>query len=238
MRFWGLATVLMALVVLLSVNANAAVIELSDISDTYVDGSLILGGNNTNHGSETIFKGTANGHLWADSLIKANNIFGSNPGQLAPDAQISSAYLHMWLDLSWAKEGNLYNLHQITTDWDENTVTSNTFGRVPSNALATLVDSISGPETNPYTANTEYVFNVTSSLLDWQSGTANYGWGLTTNSARNEFFSSEYSNEDLRPYLVINYEEAGTGGVPEPCTMLLIGTGILGLCGLRRKSSV
>ncbi|QDV63423.1 DNRLRE domain-containing protein [Crateriforma conspicua] len=193
------------------VNVCGEIVTLALIEDTYIDGSTILGGNNDNHGSSTAFSASRNAHLWSDTLIRPVDVFGSGPSQVGINDVIHRAQLHVWLDLSWGNPTNTFSLYQLNSDWSESTVTSNSYGRVTHNATGGPIDTLAGPTTNPYSTDTEYVFDVTISLQDWQSGGSNFGWGLTATGARNEFFSSESNNTSRRPSLVID-----ASAVPEP----------------------
>ncbi|WP_413431279.1 DNRLRE domain-containing protein [Crateriforma spongiae] len=206
------------------VNVWGEVLTLALIEDTYIDGSTILGGNNDNHGNSAEFSASRNTHLWSESLIRPVDIFGSGPSQVGINDVIHRAQLHVWLDLSWGNPTNTFSLYQLESDWSESTVTSNSYGRVAQNATGGPIDSLAGPTTNPYSTDTEYVFDVTISLQDWQSGVSNFGWGLTGTGANNRFFSSESTNMSRRPSLVID-----ASAVPEPTvSAFLLGLAIVG----------
>lgn len=215
--------------VTLNHSANASLVTLHDIDDTYVAGSTILGSNDQNHGSEATLKAFRNGSFWAESLIRVNDIFGVGPFQVPPNATVSSASLHLWLDVSWGRDPNPYSLYQLTTDWNEATVTSNSFGRVLDQSNGVAIDTLAGPTVNPFNTNTEFVFDVTSSVVAWQNGTSNHGWGLTAAAARNDFFSSETSDSTWRPYLRVNFVV-----VPEPGFPVAVGLASVGFWILRR----
>ena len=224
----------LCLALLLPVRAGAEVIQITDLDDTYVGASTIVSslGGNDNHASEGMLQAGLNGSFFNETLLRANDIFGTGADQVATDAVIVTATLHLWLSQSWGMAGNTYSLYQLTKDWDVNTVTANNYGRVASNAPATPVDVLFGPTVNPYYTLTEYVFDVTASLLAWQSGTANFGWGLTGTSASNVFYATDAGN-DWAPYLEVNAR--ATVPAPEPSSLLLLGAGLAALAVLGRR---
>lgn len=212
--------VILGLAVLASTPLNADLITTHNVVDSHIEGSTILGNNDNNYGGATIFSASRNSHLWSETLLRVDDLFGSGPSQIPDLATITSAQLHVWLDTSWGNSTNTYSLYQLDTDWDEFTVTSNSYGRVTGHSNGVAIDSLAGPTSSTYYDDTEYVFDVTSSLLDWQSGTSNFGWGLTATSARNDFFSSESTNASRRPFLTVEFSP-----VPEPSSFLLMGCG-------------
>ncbi len=212
----------------------AEMVTITDLDDSYITGSLISGTNSDNFGGSGILSAYRNAHLWGDTLVRANQIFGTGSSQIPNDAEIESASLHIWLDVSWSGGTNTYTLFQLDQDWSEMTVTSANYGRVADHSIGGPVDSVAGPTSNTYT-NTEYVFDVTDSVSNWQSGQNNYGWGLTATSARNEFFSSESTSASFRPFLVVNF-----GAVPEPSSLMAFGLAsvVVMLRRSRTKSNV
>jgi hypothetical protein len=79
-----------------------------------------------------------------------------------------------------------------------------------------------------------YDWDTTSIVDDWYTGTsANYGFVLKASgqSLYQIFVSSEFNSsyEYLRPKLTVTYE---------PATLSLLGAGLLGLLGLRKKAKV
>lgn len=209
----------------------SSTIIINSPEDTYIEGSTISGNNNNTYGSSAFLNAYTNSHLWGNSLIKFPNLFGSNPNQIPLNATILTAELHLWLDISWGNENNTLSLYQLITDWDENSVSSNSFGKVTPtlNALALPVDTLQGPSQIIYT-DEKFVFNVKGSVENWFTQGNNFGWGLTSTGPQNQFFSSENPNIQRQPTLVINYST-----VPEPATMILFGLSILGIAGIRKN---
>jgi hypothetical protein len=137
---------------------------------------------------------------------------------------ITSASLFLYQYQGTNSPGDTLNLHRITSDWDESTVDWNSrpgYAAEPVSALAVAGE-----------ANTigwrEWI-GLESTVSSW-AGNAHFGLALENNKdSQNEelfsrFYSSEYSNAALRPYLKVT-------AAPEPVSMLLfsLGGGVLGL---------
>lgn len=137
---------------------------------------------------------------------------------------ITSASLFLYQYQGTNSPGDTLNLHPITSDWDESAVSWDTrpgYTAVPVSSLA-----ING-ESN--TVGWREWTGLESTVSSW-AGKSHFGLALENNKdSQNEecfsrFYSSEYSNTALRPYLKVT-------AAPEPVSLVLfgIGGGVLGL---------
>lgn len=217
------------------VTSLANSITFTDAEDSHIEWSGGILSHTVNFGSSNLIETANNGIFDTYGLIKFENIFGLETNQLSTDLIIASAELHLWMQRETDYFPNTINLYQLTKDWDESTVTGSSYGGLLSNTTGATIDYYYKESDNNSVLPQEIVFNVTASLLGWQSGISNFGWGIESSklNAVNYFFSSE-SDTGFTPYLLVNYESAGEP-VPEPATMLLFGTGVIGFAGLIRR---
>lgn len=212
----------------------AAPIVFTDAADSYIVWTSGILTHNDNHGSAPEIQ-TANNGIWDTyGLISFNGIFGTGANQVSTSTTIASAELHLWMSRESAAFPNRINLYQLTAPWEENTVTGSNYSGMLANTTGVAVDTYYKAAADGASLPQELIFDVTASLLDWQSvgGVTNFGWGIesVTLHAVNYFYSSE-SGGDYTPFLVVNAEG---GGIASPTTLLLLGIGIAGLAVSRR----
>ncbi len=168
-------------------------------------------------------------------LVRFDNLFGSNAGQILPTHQIDSATLR----LNVFDVGSGFTVHNLLIQWQEATVTWNSVANGiqadGSDAASAALASFGANNSSANVATGWLAIDVTSSLQAMQAGTlANNGWALIpfvagTNGI--DIHTREFATASLRPELVVNVT-----AVPEAGTlaMLVAGLGVLGLLARRR----
>jgi hypothetical protein len=143
---------------------------------------------------------------------------------------ITSGSLFLYQYQGTNSPGDVINVHSITSDWTESTVSwSNrpAYEAVPVSSLAVAGDA----DTTGWREWT----GLGNTVASW-AGNPHFGLALENNAdLKNEelyarFYSSEYSNADFRPYLKVT-------AAPEPVSMVLFGLGA-GVMGLKRWRQV
>ncbi|MGK7952731.1 MAG: NF038122 family metalloprotease [Xenococcaceae cyanobacterium] len=151
----------------------------------------------TNYGNATSLNVDGNDLGYpVQSLIKFDNIFGSQAGQIAQGATINSAILE--IDVS--DPGNGLKVHELLKNWSE----SSTYYSWGNGVSANGVEAASTAVATTNWVNTGILqIDVTESLKAWQADpTSNFGWALmATGSDGVDFGSSEGGNA---PRLVVD----------------------------------
>ena len=131
-------------------------------------------------------------------LIRFDDIFGTDAGQIPPDAIIQSATLTYYV----YDTGDLADVNEVMIDWSED-VTYNGFGGdagVQVDEYGVSVGSGSG-------ATSAQSIDVTASLAVWASApSGNHGWIFRpTGGGGVDVRSSEYATVGQRPSLTVEY---------------------------------
>jgi hypothetical protein len=131
-------------------------------------------------------------------LIRFDDIFGTDAGQIPPDAIIQSATLTYYV----YDTGDLADANEVMIDWSED-VTYNGFGGdagVQVDEYGVSVGSGSG-------ATSAQSIDVTASLAAWASApSGNHGWIFRpTGGGGVDVRSSEYATVGQRPSLTVEY---------------------------------
>lgn len=140
---------------------------------------------------------------------------------------INSATLSLFHSLN-DSQGSTFPLYQVTSAWDETSVTFNTAPTFNSVAAASLVI----PDR---TAAVYRDWNVTSLVSGWSNGSIS-NFGMWIHDISNGFTSAHFSSSDdiesRRPILTIDYTPAA---VPEPMSLLVwAGLALVGLTIVKR----
>ncbi len=151
-------------------------------------------------------------------LVKFDDIFGDDPGQIPLGSTINSAELvfNVVNDSNSAMQMSAY---RMLTNWSEATATWNTFGLIggvqasEGEASNLPPDGILyDPDTtaeNPLTAGR---FDVTRSLEFWAAGFNNFGWMIESSATNGWDFRTKESAQSQRPMLSVDFTAPSGGG--------------------------
>lgn len=138
------------------------------------------------------------------ALLRFNNIYGMNPGQIPPGAQIQSACLTTFVTNATA---NSTTIHRMLQDWPATATWSSLVGGVQANGI----EAATSPDiTLPLFAtavNQSRSADVSLSLQAWQSNpSTNYGWAwLPGGNDGLVFDSAEGATVANRPRLSVTF---------------------------------
>lgn len=134
-------------------------------------------------------------------LIRFDAIFGTNPGQIPPNATINSATLRLYVNDP--SSGTAATVNHSLVDWSEATATWNNFG----GDAGLQVDETGAQVATGPTATGLQTVNVTASLQAWlMSPAQNFGWlFIPTATDGVEIRSSETATIADRPLLTVEF---------------------------------
>ncbi|MDR0351813.1 MAG: DNRLRE domain-containing protein, partial [Opitutaceae bacterium] len=145
-------------------------------------------------------------------LIRFEHLFGSAPGQIPPDAAITSATLSLRVpERKDAASNRRIFLHRMLLPWDKDALWKSPQWRgngiqADDREAAAKADALFVPNHPAAT----YDIDITASLRAWAAGAPNHGWVLLEtrkvdpNAAA--FLSSNSQNPANRPRLTVTYD--------------------------------
>ncbi len=144
-----------------------------------------------------------------EGLLRFDNIFGVAMSQLPVGALITTASVMV----TFNGNGDTVNVHRALGDWNEETITWNSFkfnGNDEGGVQPDGLDATPVLRQFPGQGATA-TFDATDDLRLWSSApAANFGWAFTpTGSDSTDFLSSENPNIAARPLLTVGFLSAG-----------------------------
>ncbi len=173
--------------------------------DTYIHGGTP---DTNNSGAVSLNVDGDNDGAAVQGLIRFDNIFGSQTGQIASDATINSAFL----ELEVFDDGDSLEMYEMLQSWTD-TATWNSLGN-GIQANGTEAKSTSVATTGSVNIG-KLTIDVTATLQAWQANpNANHGWAfLPTGTDGVDFNSAEGG---IAPRLVVDINQgAATSDIPD-----------------------
>jgi hypothetical protein len=132
----------------------------------------------TAYPSDALLQVTAAAGVQIHGLIRFDNLLGSGAGQIPPAAIIESATLTFF---TYNGSTEPISIHRMLADWSD----ADTWNSLNAGITADGTEALATPDdTQMMSINETYnVFSVTDSLVAWQSGANNRGWGLLNSGA-------------------------------------------------------
>ncbi len=196
---------------------------------------LLNSGGGPDTGQPWLFAGqNTTVRLKYDSLLKFNDLFGADPGQIPAGSTVTSATLHLYMFYDAA--GYERRLYQMVESWNESTRWNTLPG---GGGIVPGVNTETSPVATWAGGTTGWKdIDVTDSLLGWMAGEDQYGWGIWGEKAGSfsVAYVNSFNNSSNRPWLEVDYQEYQPPSVPEPGTMLLLLIGVGGLAVTRMRT--
>lgn len=149
----------------------------------------------------------------AQSLVRFDNIFGTNSGQLDNAATIVSAKMILGTLGGSVTGGNstgTMRLHRMLAAWEDTSTWNSMNGGVSADGVEALAAAEATAVPNYYASSfsggvSSVTFDATQSVQAWQGGAANRGWAVLTSSADTWIYGS-IENPFANPALEISHE--------------------------------
>ncbi len=208
-----------------------------DWSDGGVDTTIFNKWPDRSYGSESIlyadkrdkFDGSSS-YGETQFLIRFDDIFGNNPGQIPLGSTITNAMIRFYV---YSGSSNTVDVYRMTTAWNESSTWNSLGGGITPGTDAAATPDASYQSKDKYTF---FGIDVATSLQAWADGEVNLGWGFINRGSDGvDYASFDKSTIYKRPTLDVSFI-APVGGVPEPGTLLMAASGLLGgLAAYRRR---
>lgn len=163
-------------------------------------------------------------------LLSFDNLFGTDPGEIPLGSTINSATIRFY---EYSGSGDTIDVYTMTSAWDGTSTWNTLGGGITPGGNAQATPSSSYQHNNPYGF---FGIDVASSLQAWADGQVNLGWGFIDQGNDGVDYAS-FNNFNLakRPTLTVDYTVVPPGDAPEPGTLLLLGSSMVGVWGWRRR---